>query len=205
MHRAVALPLAAVAAAVAGVTYANRIELRAFQLREVEVPVLRTGAEPVRILHISDLHITPGQQWKVAWVRGLAELAPDFVVNTGDSLAHPQAVPEAIQAMAPLFAFPGAFVPGSNDYYAPRLKNPLRYLVPDHVRRAHGERLPWPDLQTAMTQAGWFDLTNKRTTAKVGRLAVDLAGLDDPHIWLDRYDAIAGPVDAAADIGIGVV
>ena len=25
--------------------------------------------------------------------------------------------------------FPGVFVPGSNDYYAPRLKNPASYLL----------------------------------------------------------------------------
>ena len=37
-------------------------------LRRVEVPVLAPGARPLRVLHISDLHLTPGQQAKREWV-----------------------------------------------------------------------------------------------------------------------------------------
>ena len=35
---------------------------------------------------------------------------------------------------------PGAFVLGSNDYYAPILKNPARYLLPDGQDRSPGRR-----------------------------------------------------------------
>ena len=35
-----------------------------------------------------------------------------------------------MRSLEPLFDFPGVFVPGNNDYYAPRPKNPLKYFAP---------------------------------------------------------------------------
>ena len=100
-----------------------------FRLRRVDVPVLAPGATPIRILHISDLHMTPGQQGK--WLGPvLAALEPDLVVNTGDNLAHLRRRPRGPRRAGPLLGPPGVFVFGSNDYYAPILKNPLRYLKP---------------------------------------------------------------------------
>ena len=32
-----------------------------------------------------------------------------------------------------------------------------------------------------------------------------MAGVDDPHLELDRYDQVAGPADADADVRIGVM
>src|SRR3954452_13118417 len=118
------------AVALAGVTalgYGWAIERKSFRLRRVEVPVLPRGARPVTVLHVSDLHATPGQPWKVSWVRRLAELEPDLVIDTGDNLGGHGGVPVAVEALEPLFSRPGAFVPGSNDWFAPRPKNPARY------------------------------------------------------------------------------
>ena len=64
---------------------------------------------------------------------------PDLVVNTGDNLAHPKAVPAVVQTLGDLLSVPGVFVFGSNDYFGPRLKNPANYLTnPAHraLRRA---------------------------------------------------------------------
>ena len=61
------------------------------------------------------------------------------MVNTGDNLAHPKAVPAVVQALGDLLSVPGVFVFGSNDYFGPRLKNPANYLTkPSHrvARRA---------------------------------------------------------------------
>ena len=55
--------------------------------------MLPAGRRPLRVLHLSDLHLCRGQRRKVEWVRGLAALEPDLVVNTGDNIAHPDAVP----------------------------------------------------------------------------------------------------------------
>lgn len=37
-------------------------ETRRFELRQTEVPVLPRGADPVRVLHLSDIHLTPTQR-----------------------------------------------------------------------------------------------------------------------------------------------
>src|SRR5699024_1143501 len=106
------------------------------------------GADPVSVLHISDLHLTPGQRLKQEWVRRLVELDPDIVVSTGDHLAHHEAVPALREALGPLLERPGAFVLGSNDYYGPQPKNPARYLLPSARRSSSegGERpLPTAD------------------------------------------------------------
>lgn len=192
-------------AAVAGLGYAAGVEVRAFTLRRVEVPVLPRGAEPVRVLQLSDIHLTPGQRGKLDWIAGLARLSPDLVVDTGDNLAHPDAVPPLLAALDPLFAFPGVFVFGSNDYYGPRPKNPGRYLLPDDGERRAGRPLPWRTLRDGLTGAGWVDVNNARQRIKVGTLDVEVGGVDDPHIFRDRYDRIAGPVDPAADLHLGVV
>jgi predicted MPP superfamily phosphohydrolase len=192
------------AAAVGTLGYAAGYEVRAYRLRRVSVPVLPTGARPLRVLHISDLHMTPDQRGKQGWVRSLAALEPDFVVNTGDNLAHADAVPVVLGALGPLLDRPGAFVLGSNDYWGPVPKNPARYLRPSD-RRRHGRALPWQDLKAGLTAAGWADLTNVRTVVKVERYAIELVGVDDPHIRRDRYDRVARPADRSADLTLGVV
>ncbi len=113
------------------------------------------------------------------------------MVNTGDNLAHPKAVPAVVQALGDLLSRPGVFVFGSNDYFGPRLKNPMNYLTnPGH--RVRGEPLPWQDLRAAFTERGWLDLTHTRREFEVAGLHIAAAGVDDPHIDRDRYDAIAG-------------
>jgi len=199
------------AAAVTGlgaacVAYAAGVEVRWFTLRRVAVPVLPVGAAPVKVLHLSDLHLMPNQQKKIRWVSELAALEPDLVVNTGDNLAHPDSVGPLLRAHGELLDLPGVFVFGSNDYWKPHFKNPGKYLLPAHWQRhkPHGPVLPFEQLRAAFTGAGWADLNNALTSLKVNGLRLDFAGTDDPHIKKDRYDEIAGEVDPAADLSIGV-
>lgn len=100
-HRAVAL-----GSAIAGIGYAALVERNAFVLREVTMPVLTPGSTPLRVLHISDLHMLPNQHRKQAWLRELASWEPDLVVNTGDNLAHPKAVPAVVQTLSDLLSRP---------------------------------------------------------------------------------------------------
>src|SRR5690242_3413171 len=103
------LGLAAVAG-VAGLGYAAGIEVRAFTVRRVDVPVLPAGHRDIRVLHVSDLHLTPGQAHKLAWIESLAGLEPDLVVNTGDNIAHPDSVQPLVDAFGRLRDLPGVFV-----------------------------------------------------------------------------------------------
>src|ERR1700733_11383449 len=109
--------------------YGSVAERNWFALRRYDVPVLPPGAAPLRVLHISDAHLTPGRKRLMAWVRSLDELDPHLVINTGDSISHPQSVPCFLDALGPLLDRPGAFVLGSNDMYAPEPHNPARYLM----------------------------------------------------------------------------
>lgn len=193
----------ALGSAVAGFGYAAVIERNAFTLRELTVPVLTPGSTPLRVLHISDIHMLPRQRRKQAWLRELARWEPDLVVNTGDNLAHPKAVPAVVQALGNLLSRPGVFVFGSNDYFGPRLKNPLNYLTnPGH--RIRGEPLPWQDLRAAFTERGWFDLTHTRRQFEVAGLQIAAAGVDDPHIERDRYETISGPATPTANLRLGL-
>lgn len=201
------MPLSLLGAGMAGLAYVSVVERNAFRLRRFDVPVLEPGRRPVRILHLSDLHLTPGRRALVRWVRSLGDLKPDLVVNTGDSIAHPDAIPPLLQALRPLLSRPGLFVYGSNDLYAPRPKNPARYLW----RTSKGEQsrqsptLPWQELGAAMSAEGWLDMNNTTARIKIGDLDVAVGGIHDSHINLDRYDRIAGPAPAEADLRLGVM
>ena len=190
---------------VAAVGYASVVERNWFALRRFTVPVLAPGSRPLRVLQVSDLHLVPRQRRRIEWVRGLAALEPDLVVNSGDNLAALDAVPGALRAMEPLFAFPGVFVMGSNDYYAPVPKNPARYLTRRHAHAPAGRvRLPVEDLRAGLRDGGWVDLDNARTTLSVGGAEVELVGTDDAHIRMDEYAAVAGPASTSAAVTIGV-
>jgi predicted MPP superfamily phosphohydrolase len=56
-----------------------------------------------------------------------------------------------------------------------------------------------------MVAAGWQDANNRRGRVKVGDLDVEVGGVHDSHIRRDRYDAIAGPADPAADLRLAVM
>ena len=192
------------AGAAAALAYGALIERNAFTLRRFEVPVLAPGTAPIRLLHVSDLHITPPQRRKHAWIQGLATLRPDVVINTGDTLSAEDGIPAVMRALDPLFEFPGAFVPGNNDYYVPTPKNPLKYFRPADPQPT-GPMLPWPEMARSMASGGWLDLTHRRERLTVRSLPVALAGTDDPHLRRARYELIAGPADAQAVVRIGVI
>ena len=205
MHALLRGTVALAAAGVAGVGYASLVERNWFALRRLSAPVLPPGARPLRVLHLTDLHLMPGQRRKVEWVQGLAALRPDLVVNTGDNIAHEDSIDVLARAFRPLFDVPGVFVLGSNDYYKPRLKNPFRYfLEDDHKRLAEGAHLPTERLVTALEGGGWTGLNNSRAHLAVAGARLEFIGVDDPHLNYDRYHVVAGPADPSATLTIGV-
>ncbi|OJV59033.1 MAG: metallophosphoesterase [Cellulomonas sp. 73-145] len=186
------------------------VEVHWYALREATVPVLAPGQAPLRVLHVSDLHLTPGQRRKVDWVRDLATTRPHVVVNTGDNWAHLDAMPALLEALEPLLEVPGAFALGSNDYVAPQPKNPARYLQRD-ARTAQVEpvALPWRELVRRFTSAEWVDLDNHRGVLDVDGRRISLVGTDDAHLDRDRFPAAGGPDDvrgaeSPVDLHVGV-
>lgn len=196
----------AAAAGLLGLAYAGVVERNWFTLRRFTVPVLPVGAAPIRVLQVADIHLVPGQDRKVGWIRGLAALEPDLVVNTGDNLSHMEAVPPLLHALEPLLDRPGVFVLGSNDYFAPRLRNPAGYLFQPSsaVSRPHAH-LPTEQLVAGLASGGWVDLDNARTTLSSAGSRLDFVGVGDPHIQRDRYAAVAGAASPSAALTVGVV
>ncbi|MFC7502097.1 metallophosphoesterase [Nocardioides sp. CPCC 206347] len=189
----------------AAVTSYAAWEARQYTVRTYDVRVLPAGMRPLRVLHLTDIHMTPGQTRKQEWLRSLAALEPDLVIDTGDNLAHRDAVPVVLDSLGDLLDVPGVFVHGSNDYFEPGVRNPLAYLTPDDGRR-HTDvpQLPWGDLTAGMAGAGWLDLTNRRSRLTVGETTFAFAGVDDPHLAYDDLAAVAGPAEPDADLRIAV-
>jgi predicted MPP superfamily phosphohydrolase len=194
---------ASVAAGALGAGYAWT-EARWFALRHVVLPVLPPGARELRVLHLSDLHLAPYQHRKRDWIASLRFLEPDLVVNTGDNLAHADAVDPLMDALGSLTETPGVFVLGSNDYYSPTPRNPFRYLLPDGRRHTSSKALPWQYLIDRFTRAGWTELTNRRAELTVNGVRLAFAGVDDPHLGYDDLAAVQGPADPEADLRVAV-
>lgn len=174
------------------------LEAQAFTTREISLDVLPAGSESIRVLHLSDLHITPAQTRKINWVASLEALEPDLVVVTGDFLAHKLAVPAVVEALGGLLERPGMFVLGSNDYFAPVIKNPFMYFDKNREVQADGRALPTNDLIEQLTDAGWLDLNNKQDSLSVNGVNIHARGTDDPHINLDHYEKVAGSFNAGS-------
>jgi predicted MPP superfamily phosphohydrolase len=172
-------------------------------LHEVELPLFTSG-EPVSILHLSDLHITPTQKRKLDDLHELSTIEVDFTIITGDFLAHHASVPVVLKALAGLLTRPGAFVFGSNDYYGPKLKNPLAYLAPDNGVRKFGEELPWKDLRDGLTERGWLNLNRSKEIITLKSHIIEFRGTDDAHLNRDDYSLVAGTKDPKVELAIGV-
>ena len=183
------------------------VERNWFALRKLEIPVLPPGTGPLRVLHISDAHLTPGRKRLMSWIRSLDDLDPHLVVNTGDSIAHRRSVELFLDSLGPLLDRPGVFVLGSNDLYAPQAGNPAMYLSGPSSRKLKKTTpdLPWEKLSDGMAAAGWLDLSNRRGQLTAGGLDVAVAGVHDPHIKRDRYAEVAGRADPGADLRLGIL
>lgn len=183
--------------AAAGVaTWGILVERNRFTLREVTIEALPIGAAPLRILHLSDMHMAPWQHAKQRWVRELALLAPDLIVNTGDNWGTRNGL-DGVRAALDVFAgTPGVFVFGSNDHHGPRLKNPLAYF--GGPSQAHDKPVQLDSAGLAdyfESELGWTDLNNTAAAFTVGSQLVEFFGVDDPHHLLDDPDAMLDALD----------
>ncbi len=203
-------------AAVAGVGLAGlawgSIERRMPVLRRYDVTLPgHEGAAPLNILHISDLHLYPGQDFIVDFLHRLAvEEHIDLVISTGDNFGLREGLELVERAYAAFLHLPGVFVLGSNDYYSAQRKSWGRYLfaaskppqrtVPD---------LPWTQMVKTFRDAGWLDLSNRSayldvTTAAGVVRRVAFLGTDDAHLQRDRIVEPVAQWAEACVLRIGV-
>ena len=135
---------------VAVLSYAALIERNWFALRHHRIPCLPEGSSTKTILHISDLHLRAQQRRKRSFLKRLARVKPDFVIATGDFIGDGRSNAETVDAVTAIRPREASlYVLGSNDYYAPKPKNPLRYFSKKR-RIVIGKPNPWRGLVEAL-------------------------------------------------------
>lgn len=181
------------------------IERYLFAVRRETVKILPPKSTPITVLHIGDIHLAPWQKRKAKFVHSLGELKPDLVIDTGDNLGHAKAIGPVLTALAPLMERPGVFVNGSNDYYAPVLRNPLGYLAKPS-ERTEGPVLDTARLIGGFRSAGWINLNNREGQIGINGLKIGFLGVDDAHDELDNLSSIPAQANAltGCDLVIGV-
>lgn len=181
------------------------IERYLFVIRRESVKILPPNSTPITVLHIGDIHLAPWQKRKAKFVHSLGALKPDLVINTGDNLGHAESIGPVLTALAPLMERPGVFVNGSNDYYAPVLRNPLGYLAKPS-ERSEGPVLETARLVGGFRSAGWLNLNNREGQININGLQLGFMGVDDAHDELDNLSSIPNQANklAGCDLVIGV-
>jgi len=202
---------AVAAAGAAATVWGTLIERKAFALRTATVPVLPAGADPITVLHLSDIHMAPWQRRKQQWISELAALQPDLIVDTGDNLGHSHALMGIRAAFAGFAGVPGVYVWGSNDYFGPQAKNPLRYFGDIAATPPDLEHLDLAALGETLDGLGWQSLNNRTSSMVIRGVRFEFFGVDDPHRRFDDLAAMGSELDAlragpgpAADVSIGV-
>jgi predicted MPP superfamily phosphohydrolase len=176
----------------------------AYKVRKSSLPLLPKGCADIRILHFSDLHLTPKRKWLEQDIKSWIELKPDLIISTGDFIAHNDGIKPLISALGALLDTPGLFVFGSNDYFAPRFKNPFSYLLPDKGERKLGNKLNSTLLSKQLSKGAWQDLNHKKVKIKVRGVVIEARGTDDAHLELDNYLLVAGKKSKSCDISLGI-
>jgi predicted MPP superfamily phosphohydrolase len=128
------------------------------------------------------MHFAPGQSRKASFLKDLANLKPDLIVNTGDNLGHKNAINPLLSALEPLLEYPGVFVNGSNDYFSPKLGNPLKYLLGPSSVEERFQDLDTKRMVTEFENAGWLNLNNQIGSITINAQKYNFAGVDDPHL-----------------------
>lgn len=198
---------AGLATGLATLAWGAGVERRWYALRHQTLPVLRRDGRSLRVLHVSDLHLLPGQEGVHRFLERCRATAPDLVVATGDVVGDPTTIDTGVALLARLRGDrPGLAVLGSNDLYAPRPKNPLDYLLAPAARRV-GVAMDAARLVTGLRNAGWELVDNRRLRVPTAAGPVDVAGLGDPHIGRDRPERLDWSREAAAGavLRLGVV
>ncbi|MBB5844430.1 putative MPP superfamily phosphohydrolase [Conyzicola lurida] len=191
-----ATALGAVAAVGAGAfAWGSLVERNRFTVRHEVLPILEPGARSLTVLHLADIHLAPWQRGKQEWIRSLADLEPDLVVNTGDNLGHEDTYEALEYTLAP-FTGAGVFVNGSNDYFGPTFKSPLRYFSGPSEHKQRSVPLDTARLENFFeNELGWLSLNNTARAMSIKGSRLEFFGVNDAHRDWDKLGALPGAIE----------
>jgi uncharacterized protein len=180
------------------------VEGRSYRLGRVEVPV-GDGSPPLRILHLSDTHLSGLTPDLHRWLGGLPEAVGevDLIVATGDLIDDDAGIDMAVDALGRFEARLGRYyVLGSHDYFQSTIRGLMAGLSTLYAARRSPETSRPADtarLEGGLKESGWISLGNAVETVNTPNGTVRLAGVDDPFLKRHETDHIRrGSSDAFA-------
>lgn len=169
--------------------YASRVEARRFQLESVNVITgsngddskHRNGKDPIslRVLHLSDLHLTKGETHKIDFIKRATDDDYDLVVLTGDIFQDYEGLPYASALISRPPRLGAYAVLGNHDYYEYTMLNRTlgrlyrKYRHPDEYR----------DISPLIESLNNADITVMRNSVQThADDRVHIVGVDYPGI-----------------------
>ena len=149
-------------------------EPQALQVEKLNLPTDSPG-KPVRLLQISDLHLSNFSSYFAKVARQVADLQPDLIVLTGDYLEEQRNIRGVLSFLKELKATHGIYaVQGNWEYWS---------------------RLEGENLRRHFAGAGVKLLINERADVEVNGRALSIFGLDYPSSkdYLSRLQAEVDP------------
>ena len=180
-----------------------------YRFRAVEARMRTSGnlGAGLRILHISDLHMRGGDTAKLAFLKGLREIAVDLVFVTGDMIEDDSGIDQCVEALSGFGPGIGIFaVFGAHDRWYSRLWN----VVLDLSVGGYHEGPPnnFERLKRELEGAGVVCLVNESRRIPLPKPAVAgspqvaevwIVGIDDMFVNLDDLDGALTGIPRDAD------
>lgn len=154
----------------------------------------------LRILHISDTHLMQNQVRRQRFLTSLAATRPDLIVLTGDLIGENAAIDSLLQAFTVFRGIPGVYVYGSNDYHAPKPRNPLNYFFRNSSisKTNPPQRLDTDRLTAGLNELGFLNLNNATGSLSIGSWNLEFIGVNDPHIGYAKFPQVNFPAGNAS-------
>ncbi len=173
--------------------YASQVESRRFQLEKLSVTIDGDARanKTLRILHISDLHLSEPESQKLKFLQQVTADDYDLIFLTGDVFQNYSGIQYASQLLAKMPRLGAYAVLGNHDYYDYNMFHKTFGRIWKHYRHPNKFRDVTPMIE-ALELAGFQVLRNeKRSFSTEG---VSLIGIDYPGISPRRLKDLAALV-----------
>ena len=183
------------ASGAAALAYATQVE--PFWLKQLSVdlslPRWPRELDGLTVLHLSDMHVAPGNARGIDLIRRAVQTTADLVLMTGDYGDIPEHAPLAAELLRPARGRIGTFaVLGNHDYAT------WPYVPPHRFTERSASAVT-----AALEATGVTVLRNQSIHLNVHGHPLWIVGLDDPHTFHDNAErAFVGVPSGATSIAL---